>query len=274
MFSKILTIEDPHLDHCRWKMDINSAAEVKPFNTRCSQCSIRKASIFKNIDADSLRRVEQYRKGQITMPAHSSIFHEGKTHQYVYTLFSGWVVIYKMVGETGRRQIMQFLLPGDLLGYQTDANGDMPLSAKTLTETVLCVFPREKINPMLRENSDLSVRFIEMWSRDMSLCQNYLMAVGRKTARESVTFLLLELYYRVKSQEPQSYSSSVNAIYFPITQEDIGDAVGLTKVHVNRVIKSLMDGKLIYCHKKKLAILNEDKLCEIAGYDNKIATAT
>lgn len=254
-------------------MDINSAGEVESCNTRCTQCSIRRASIFKNIAADSLERLEQYRKGQITIPAHSPIFQEGQTHHYVYTLFSGWAIIFKMVGNTGKRQILQFLLPGDLLGYQADANGDMPHSATTVTEAVLCVFPREKINSMLRENSDLSVRFIEMWSRDMSLCQDYLMAIGRKTARESVTFLLLELYYRVKYQNPGSYSSSVNAIYFPITQEDIGDAVGLTKVHVNRVIKSLVEEKLIYCHKKKLAILNEEKLCEIAAYNNVVAAA-
>ena len=252
-------------------MDIDSAGEVKPFNTRCTQCSIRRTSIFKNIAADDLDRVELFRKGQIKIPVRSTIFLEGKAHQYVYTLFSGWAILYKKVGNSEKRQILQFLLPGDLLGYQTDASGNMPHSAATLTEALLCVFPRENMSPMLKENSNLSVRFIEMWSRDMSLCQNYLMAAGRKTARESITFLLLELYYRVKYQNPDSYSSSVNAIYFPITQEDIGDAVGLTKVHVNRVIKSLVDEKLIYCHKKKLAILNEKKLCEIAGYSTDVA---
>jgi CRP-like cAMP-binding protein len=248
-------------------MDITIAGEANPIDARCTQCAVRDASIFKNIAADNLDCTQLYRKGEIKIPARTKIFQEGEPHHYVYTVFSGWAIIYKTVKNTGKRQILRFLLPGDLLGYQTNVSGEMSHSAATVTEAVLCVFPRERINPMLRDNPDLAVRFIEMWSRDMTLCQSHLMAVGRKTARESITFLLLELYYRVKMQNPESFSGSVNTINFPITQEDIADAVGLTKVHVNRVIKSLIEEKLIYCHKKKLAILNETKLREIADFD-------
>ena len=143
----------------------------------------------------------------------------------------------------------------------------MPHSVSTVTDAVFCVYPREKVKPMLMENPEIAVRFIEMWSRDLSLCHNHLMAVGRKKALESITFLLLELFHRTRQQIPDSYQAEDNSIDFPLTQQDIGDAVGMTKIHVNRVMKSLTNDGLIYYHKKKLAILNEEKLSEIAGFN-------
>jgi CRP/FNR family transcriptional regulator len=142
----------------------------------------------------------------------------------------------------------------------------MSHSAGSITESILCTFPRSSIKAMLKDNSEIALQLFNMESRDLSLCQNHLMAAGRKTAKESIAYLLLELYYRVQSQVKNGYVASTNTIDFPITQEDIGDAVGLTNVHVNRVIKELMAENLIQCNKKKLAILNEHKLCEIAEF--------
>ena len=100
----------------------------------------------------------------------------------------------------------------------------------------------------------------------MSLCQNHLISSGRRTAKENIAFLFMELYYRVQLQEKASYFAETNSIIFPITQEDIGDAAGLTNIHVNRIIKELTSEKLISFSKKKLSILNKEKLCEIAEF--------
>ncbi len=236
------------------------------FPTECRKCSVREMALFKGVPLERLNWTQNYRKEQIKVPARSTIFQEGENHDFIYTLYSGWGIIYKTVRNNGKRQILRFLLPGDLIGYQTNAKGVIAHSAGTVTESILCAFPRAKLMPMLRENPELAIRLVNMESRDMSLCQNHLMAAGRKTARESIAFLLMELFYRVQFQIEDSYSPSAQTIDFPVTQEDIGDALGLTNVHVNRVIKELMNEKLIYCHKKKLVILNEKVLSEIAEF--------
>jgi len=240
--------------------------KVKSPNTQCSECLIRDLSLFKGVPKERLEWTQKYRKNQISVPARSRIFQEGENHDYFYTLFSGWAILYKTVSNNGKRQILRFMLPGDLIGYQTDANGAIAHSAGTITESVLCAFPRAQLKEMLHETPELAIRLVNMESRDMSLCQNHLMAAGRKTAMESIAFILLELYYRVKKHKGNSFSDSTHSIDFPITQEDLGDAIGLTNVHVNRVIKKLMSANLIYCHKKKLSILNEKKLSEIAEF--------
>lgn len=240
---------------------------LTPPYTDCNQCPIREMALFKGVPNQRLEWTQNYRKNQVLVPARSKIFQEGENHDYIYTLFSGWGTLYKTVSNNGKRQILRFLLPGDFIGYQTNATGAISHSAGTITESILCAFPRPQLREMLRDNPELALRLINMESRDMSLCQNHLMAAGRKTAKESIAFVLMELFYRVQLQVKDSYSASTHSIAFPITQEDIGDAVGLTNVHVNRVIKELMAEKLILCHKKQLTILNEKRLCEIAEFN-------
>ncbi|MEE9327413.1 MAG: Crp/Fnr family transcriptional regulator [Cocleimonas sp.] len=235
-------------------------------HTKCKQCRIRKLTLFQDISGERLDEVQAFRSSQLLIPARTNVFEEGDKHDFVYTFFSGWGVIYKTVSNNGKRQILRFLLPGELIGYQTNAKGAVVHSAGAITESILCAFPRAQLNKMLKTNPELAIRLVNMESRDMSICQNHLMAAGRKTAKESIAFVLLELYYRVQLQLKDSYDASSKTIDFPITQGDLGDAVGLTNIHVNRVIKELMKDKLIYCNKKRLSILNEEKLCSIAEF--------
>lgn len=234
--------------------------------TNCRECPVRQKTIFKNVHIRQLNSFQNYRTKQIHVPARTLLFHENEKHENFYTLFSGWGMIYKTVSNNNKRQILRFIFPGDFIGCQANESGVMSHSAAVITQAVLCVFPREDLRRMLKKNSAVAIRLFEMETRDMSICQNHLMATGRKSAKESISFLLMELFYRVRNQIPDSYFYSTNTIDFPITQEDIGDAVGLTKIHVNRVIKELIGNKLINIHKKQLIILNEKKLSEIAGF--------
>jgi CRP-like cAMP-binding protein len=248
-------------------MNLKAQTILTPPHTDCDQCPVREMALFKGVPKKRLEWTQEYRKNQVLIPARSNIFHEGDKHDYIYTLFSGWGILYKTVSNNGKRQILRFLLPGDLIGYQTCGTGVMMHSAGTITESTLCAFPRAQLAEMLKQNSELAIRLLNMESRDMSLCQSHLMAAGRKTAKESIAFVLMEIFYRVQTQAKDSYSAATHSISFPITQEDIGDAIGLTNVHVNRVIKELVAEKLITCHKKQLSILDEKKLSKLAEFN-------
>lgn len=250
-------------------MNINSL-RTRPHPTDCSQCPVREKSLFSDVTKPRLDWIQNYRKNQLSIPPKTDIFQEGEKHDFIYTLFSGWGFLYKTVRNNGKRQILRFLLPGDLIGYQTISSGAVSHSAATLTDVTLCAFPRTHLKEMLIQNPELALRLMTIESRDMSLCQSHLMATGRKTAKESIAFILLELFYRSKSQIKHSFNPSDNSIVFPLSQEDIGDTVGLTNVHVNRVIKNLMDEGLIICNKKRLTIINEEALSKIAEFDPEI----
>ena len=253
-------------------MNLKAQTILSPPYTNCNQCPVRKMSLFKDVPKKRLEWTQKYRKNQTLIPARSAIFQEGENHDYIYSLFRGWGILYKTVSNNGKRQILRFLLPGDLIGYQTGAHGVAIHSAGTITESILCAFPRAQLGEMLKESPELAIQLLNMESRDMSLCQSHLMAAGRKTAKESIAFILMELYCRVQSQNKDNYDASTHTISFPITQEDIGDAIGLTNVHVNRVMKALIAEKLITCRKKQLCILNEKKLSKIADFNPDMIT--
>jgi CRP-like cAMP-binding protein len=169
--------------------------------------------------------------------------------------------------SSGKRQIINFSLPGDFIGFQANGNGKIIHSAVSLTNATLCAFPRAKVKQMFQEQPMLTTQLSLMESRDLTLCQHHLMSAGRKDSHESVAFLLLELFHRAKKRIPHAYDKEKNTIAFPLTQEEIGDAVGITNVHVNRIIREFMRDGLIHCQHRKLTILNDDKLSEIGDFD-------
>ena len=236
-------------------------------HTDCTTCSIRNMALFQGIPKDQLEWTQHYRENQYTITAGSTLFnHREKTHN-VYTVYDGWFALYQITAM-GKRQILRFALPGDFVGFQVDSNGATTHSALAITPGTLCAFPRSKLTSMMKEQPEISESLISIVSRDMSLCQQHFFGITQKTAIGSISFLLLELYHRIqKKYQHLEGSERSNSIPFPLTQEDIGDATGVTKIHTNRVISELKSKKLIECSHKKLVILDEAALSEIAQFD-------
>ncbi len=87
---------------------------------------------------------------------------------------------------------------------------------------------------MMEKQPQLAIGLSEMGMHDMVLCQHHLTGTARKSAHERIVFLLLELFYRVRLQMQNGFDEATSSVIFPLTQKDIGDAVGLTSIHVNR----------------------------------------
>jgi len=238
----------------------------KHSHTDCTECPIRQMALFRGVPLDRLSWTQKYRDQQFVVPQKTSLYIEGTKPDYVYTLFDGWMALYQ-TSRSGKRQILRFALPGDFIGFQANKNGVISHSVSALNTAIVCGFPRSILQDMFEDQPMLALSLATMESRDMSLCQHHQAFRSRKDAHESIAFLLLELFHRCRLQMNQDYDHETNSIVFPLTQEDIGDAVGLTNVHVNRVLRQFNKCGLIQCHRKKLQILDEEKLSEIAEFD-------
>jgi CRP-like cAMP-binding protein len=239
-------------------------------HTHCSACSIRNLALFRGVPESQLEWTQHYRENQYTICSGDTLFRQGNINHHVYTIYHGWFSLYQLT-HSGKRQIIRFALPGDFIGFQVDSQGKFSHSAQALTDGILCGFSRKKLTNMIEVEPNISESLIVILSRDMSLCQQHFFGMTQKTAIESISFLLLELYHRVQNKAfCQKTIKNSNTIYFPLTQEDIGDATGVTKIHTNRILRQLRDQKIIKCYKKKLTILNEERLSEIAQFDIKL----
>jgi len=181
----------------------------------------------------------------------------------------GWAYLYEIL-EDGRRQILDFSLPGALIGFQPHAASELTYSAQALTSISVCSFSRKRFNDFARTYPEMALRLASIAARDQYLAFHHLSNIGRRTARERVANLLLELFYRARVQSDVAPGDSID---MPLTQEQIGDAVGLTNIHVNRMLRDLRLAGLLEIipavppnRGGTLRILDPDRLAEEAGF--------
>ena len=237
--------------------------EIEHNQTACTECSIRRLALFHGVPEDELLWTQAFRSCQYTIAARKEIYRESLASEFMFTVYHGWIAIFKTLGN-GKRQILRIALPGDMLGFQSDLEAPMTHSAVSLTDAVLCAFPRHEMPELLRKNLSVSKRLTELNARDMNICQNRLLTIGQQSAIERIAFFCCELFFRIKAIYSEQQSDDV---FFPLSQEDIGDATGLTKIHVNRTLKAMREKGLMEISSKCLKIHDIDALCKLGNFD-------
>jgi CRP/FNR family transcriptional regulator len=135
----------------------------------------------------------------------------------------------------------------------------MSHSAVCATPVKVCVFPKSKLIDLFRDHTELALRALTMCARDRLDIHDHLTSVGRRTARERIAHLLFELDHRVRARSPGLPTA------IPLTQTQIGDALGLSEVHVNRTLQSFREAGLVRLGRGVIGILGPDRLAGIAG---------
>lgn len=210
---------------------------------------------------------ERYASYDREIKAGADLFRLGDKGEALYRLVDGWAVLYNLM-EDGRRQILQFALPGTVLAFLPIRDAVMNYSAQALTDVVVGVVPHAKLGRLWKDDPEIGMQLVNQISQDRSLAYDHISSVGRRSARERVAHLLLELFLRSRLRWPGHRSEEM---YLPLTQEHIGDATGLTGVHVNRVLRDLRREGIAEFHYRRLRILNPDKLVDVAGIDPHLA---
>jgi CRP-like cAMP-binding protein len=223
--------------------------------------------LCKGASPEALRIIKDQKWGDRKIRAGEDLFSLGDSGECIYNLVEGWMFLYSLL-EDGRRQILHFALPGAVLGFHTGRV--MTHSVQALTDAVVCAIPRKALEPLTQQRPEIGMRLAWLMSRDRNLAFDHLTSIGRQSARERVAHLLLELFVRYRGQW---LGSRIEEMQLPLTQEHIGDATGLTFVHVNRVLSDLRAEGIVEFHYRRLRILDPDKLIDVAGTDPHLAMA-
>ena len=155
-----------------------------------------------------------------------TVFIEDDTSTFLFNIASGAVRLSKGLPD-GRRQITGFLFPGDFLGLSI-AN-HYAYSAEVLGPTSLCRFNRKQLLPLLDRFPQLEHRLLDLASNELAQAQAHLMLLGRKTATERITSVLLALVDRNGKNQPEGVT-----IELPMTRYDLADFTGLSVETVSR----------------------------------------
>ena len=223
---------------------------------------MRSKPAFRPFSTGELDFVRQFKTGELNADAGATVLSQGTRTNYLYTLLSGWAFRYKTLPD-GRRQILNFALPGDFVGLQAALHLEVQYSVEVLTDAVFCIFPREKLWSLYTAYPSLAFDVTWLASREEQMLDEHLVSVGRRTAIERVAFLLLHLYLRAEMLG----MARGNKTQFPFTQQHVADTLGMSLVHTNKTIRKLTVAKLIHWSGKTFEILDREKLAETALFD-------
>jgi CRP-like cAMP-binding protein len=194
-----------------------------------------------------------------TQKAGESLFMQGDEIRSICVLRDGWAFRYQCL-EDGRRQIVDFVLPGDVLGIGPSSR--MPYGVEALTPCAWVMVSRETFLSNLSRQPALGMKLVNMLSDGQVRAFEQMTSVGRRTARERVAHLLLDLARRVRTSASDCEGVEIT---MPLMLSHIGDALGLATETVCRCLGELKRAGILVFGAGRLEILDLEGLSELVG---------
>ena len=217
----------------------------------CANCAVRLVSVCGALELSELEELE--RISQVTAFAPKTmLFDQGALANNVFNITEGVVRLYKSLPD-GRRQIMGFALPGDFLGLALmDRYG---VTAEAITPVKVCRFQRSAFVHYIDDKPHLLRRLHEFAGHGLSLAQDQMLLLGRKTAEEKVAAFLVNLQARYARIGPMSVT-----VALPMGRQDIADYLGLTIETVSRTLTKLAREKTVLIVPDGVRLLSSERL--------------
>jgi CRP-like cAMP-binding protein len=194
--------------------------------------------------------------------AGEDILTEDEAIDECHVIVTGLAARYKLLPE-GERQIMAFLVPGDLCDAEVFILDKMDHSIVALTPTRCAIIGADKMKELLREISAMSEALWWGTMTDLAVLRERVVDVGRRDAMERIAHLIYEMLVRYRIIG----ATDDETMPWPITQEDLADATGLTPVHVNRTLRQLREQGVIEFNRRELKVLDPARLREVGSFN-------
>ncbi|HEY0311151.1 MAG TPA: Crp/Fnr family transcriptional regulator [Allosphingosinicella sp.] len=193
--------------------------------------------------------------------ARRNVIREGDRPDHVHLILDGWAARYKLLPD-GTRQITAFLIPGDFCDLHITILGHMDHSIATITRATVAYVPRAVMDA-LTDRPSVAKAFWWATLVDEAVLRAWVVNVGRRDAYESIGHLMCELYLRMHNVG----LTTDHSYELPLTQEELGDALGLTPVHVNRSLQRMRADGLISLDRGALTIHDYRRLEKASGFN-------
>lgn len=222
----------------------------------------RKLAAFATLSPEDLDRLAQLHRRRRHFVAGRDLVSQGQSRQAAYILARGWVCSYKIQPD-GSRQIVDIQIPGDFLGLRSVLLRTSDHGFEPLTDIEAAEVQATDLTELLAAAPRLGLAILWAASRDEAMVVEHLMDVGRRNAAERVAHFLLELHARlglVGMGSPAGYAC-------PLSQNHLADALGLTSIHVNRVLRQLREKDLVTFRDGSVRFDDIDRLRKFADFD-------
>jgi len=236
---------------------------VKAFNTDCGECPIRHRAVCSRSETDELELLEKM-KSYKTYEQGQTIVWAGDQMSFVGSVVKG-VATLSQTMEDGRRQMVGLLLPSDFVGRPGRTLA--PFDVVAATEVTLCRFQRAPFEKLLSTSPSIGPRLLQMTLDELDAAREWMLLLGRKTAREKIASLLAFFASRDANLNLRAATGKMR-FELPLSREAMADYLGLTLETVSRQMSALKrEGVIVLESKRLISIENFMTLLNETGDD-------
>lgn len=222
----------------------------------------RKLATFVELTPGDRGALEGWSANGRRFPAQTPILHQSDVPDSAILVLEGFACRYKFLAD-GRRQITAYLLPGDLFELDLDFRLAVDCALGTLTACRLAIIPRQDYEDLVRRRPRIARALQMARLGEAATLREWVINLGSRSGPERLAHFLCEMLVRLQ----KTGLASENQYSFPITQADLADTLGMSCVHINRVLQKLRREGLIELSGRRLTILRPEGLNALAEYD-------
>ena len=227
--------------------------------TTCSQCPLRRQSLFKPLSEHDVKVMQKFKVGELTIDAGTPVLIEGSNSPQLFTALRGMGLRYKTTMDGGR-QIVNFVFPGDFIGLQAGVMGEMAHSVEASSKMTLCVFNRSELWNFFKSHPERAFDITWLAAVEEHFLGEALTSIGQRTALEALSWALLRMFMR--GERIGLVQNRTMAL--PFRQQDLADAMGLSLVHTNKTLSKLRDQQLADWSDGQLTVNDTTRLALVA----------
>ncbi len=195
------------------------------------------------------------------MAAGRDLIREGDRPGPVFVMLEGWACRYKIL-PSGSRQVLAYLMPGDSCDLHIGLLAEMDHSIQTIAPALVATIERPEMDSILDQHRGIAKAMYIAQMVDEGTMRAWITSMGRRASIERVAHLMCELYLRARN-----IGLDCNPLTLPLSQLLLADSLGMTPVHLNRILKELRLSGAMSLQRGSLTIQDASKLVQIAGFD-------
>lgn len=223
---------------------------------------IDKLQGFSQLSADETAALTAATSRPRKVPTRTDLIREGDQPGPVFVILDGWACRYKIL-PNGTRQVLAYLMPGDSCDLHIGLLAEMDHSIQVITPASVVTIERQLMDELMDKHRGIARAMYIGQLIDEGTMRAWITSMGRRSSAERVAHLMCELYLRARSIGLITGTS----LALPLSQILLADSLGMTPIHLNRVLKILRESGAMRIARGVLHIEDPDKLVHIAGFD-------
>lgn len=229
----------------------------------CVNCPLRIKPLFVPFTDEELRFMRSFKIGEVDVPAGGTVVNEGEQTDHLFTVLQG-MGTRSVLLEDGRRQVINFVFPGDFVGLQATLMGEMKHTVRAITPMRLCSFARKRLWEMFRDQPARAYDLTWIAAVEEHFLGETIATLGQRDATERLSWALLRIWRRLQAVGLVRGTT----VPLPFRQQDVADALGLSLVHTNKTVARLRRDGLAIWSGGQLTVPDLERLARAAGIEN------